>query len=146
MKMPSLFSAIFLLLSLNVFAERAQQADRFVDSVGINTHLTYTDTSYYSHWSEVFSALQAMHVRHIRDGFYDWPVGDPLYSRHQQLHSAGIDCDYVVGTIPSADQIAEVKQYAGDMFSVEAQNELDDQKGSHWASVLHADLPASKPR
>jgi hypothetical protein len=114
-----------------------------VDSVGINTHLSYSNTSYGSDWPKVLAALKSMHVRHIRDGYYSWPAGNAMYTEHQQLHQAGIDCDYVVGTtIPTPDQVATFKDLAGDMGYLEAPNEMDDQKGSNWATVLHQDLPA----
>ena len=48
-------------------AETALQADAFVDSIGVNTHLSYFDTPYSYEWSKTFRALQAMGVRHIRD-------------------------------------------------------------------------------
>jgi hypothetical protein len=124
-------------------AQRAQQADQFVDSAGVNTHLSYTNTAYAGQWSKVLAALKAMHVRHVRDGFYMWNAGNAMYTEHQQLHAAGIDCDFVVGTtIPTPEQVAEFKQLAGDVAYLEAPNEMDDQKGANWASVLQKGLPA----
>jgi hypothetical protein len=125
------------------FGQRAQQADQFVDSVGVNTHMTYTNTAYASHWSTVLADLKGLHIRHVRDGFYPWAEGSPYYVSHQQLHAAGIDCDYVVSSsaIPTAEQVETVKNYAGDMLYLEAPNEMDDQKGANWASVLHTELP-----
>jgi hypothetical protein len=75
---------------------QAHQADSFVDSIGVGTHLTYTDTLYYSAWPQVFSALQTLGIRHIRDGYYDWAPNAPFIAEHQQLAQAGIKTDYVV--------------------------------------------------
>ena len=124
-------------------AQRAQQADQFVDSVGINTHITYTNTAYASQWSTILADLKELHVRHVRDGFYPWAVGNEYYAKHQQLHAAGIDCDYVTSpnAIPTPEQVERVKDNAGDMAYLEAPNEMDDQKGSNWATVLRQDLP-----
>lgn len=123
-------------------AERAQMADSVVNSVGINTHLTYTNTPYFYDWPTVFSALQYLHIRHIRDGFYPWPEGSVFYTRHQQLKSAGIDTDYVTSApMPTAEQVAQVQEYAGDMAYLEAPNEMDDQNNKNWASELKSYMP-----
>ena len=45
-------------------------ADAFVDSVGVNTHITYTDTIYAKNFSLVNDTLKDLGVRHIRDGCY----------------------------------------------------------------------------
>jgi hypothetical protein len=132
----------FLYFAPNGLAQRAQQADEFVDSVGINTHLTYTNTAYASAWPQVLAALKAMHIRHIRDGFYPWASSSPYFVEHQQLHAAGINCDFVVATIPTAEQVATFREDAGDMAYLEAPNEADDQNNSKWATTLHQELPA----
>ena len=136
--------ASFISIASSAFAQRAQQADQFVDSVGINTHITYSNTAYASQWGTVLTYLKDLHIRHVRDGFYPWAAGDEYYTKHQQIHSLGIDCDYVTSpsAIPTADQVELVKSNAGDMGYLEAPNEMDDQKGSNWVSVLQNDLPA----
>jgi hypothetical protein len=123
-------------------AEQAKQADVFVDSIGVNTHITYTNTAYFQRWPEVLSGLQALHVRHIRDGFYPWQPGNVFYERHQQLHASGIDCDYVMGLTVTAQQMLAVQSLAGDMAYVEGPNEMDDHKGSDWVGELGLALPA----
>lgn len=123
-------------------AERAHMADSVVDSVGINTHMTYTNTPYYYEWPTVFSALEYLHVRHIRDGFYPWAEGSVFYTRHQQLKDAGIDTDYVTSApMPTEEQVAQVKDYAGDMAYLEPPNEMDDQNNKSWASQLKSYMP-----
>jgi hypothetical protein len=139
MKKLALLSVLSLCIPAH--AERAKQADTFADSIGINTHITYTNTDYFLQWNNVVSALRALHVRHIRDGFYPWPEGDILYQRHQQLHSFGIDCDYVTGFNITPEQVLLVKQLAGDMAYLEAPNESDDQGNASWASSLTMSLP-----
>ncbi len=142
MKHFLLLSALTASLGLPALGETAQQADKFVDFVGINTHLTYTNTAYYSQWPTILSSLQGSHIRHIRDGFYPWDPGSVYYVRHQQLHAAGIDCDFVVGsTTPSPEQVALVQQNAGDMAFLEAPNEVDDQKNPLWIPELQITLP-----
>jgi len=106
---------------------QAYQSDSFVDSIGVVTHLTYTDTNYYLQWPAVFYDLQWLGVRHIRDGYYNWAPGSQFFAEHQQLASAGIKTDYVVpynfSTTPAA--VANIANQVGDMEAVEAPNECD---------------------
>ncbi len=48
--------------------EQAQSADSFVDSMGVATHLRYTDTSYGRYSDVVEPRLRELGIRHIRDG------------------------------------------------------------------------------
>jgi hypothetical protein len=106
---------------------QAYQSDSFVDSIGVVTHLTYTNTNYYLEWPTVFNDLESLGVRHIRDGYYDWTPGTPFFAEHQQLASAHIKTDYVIpynsSTTPSA--IESIASQVGDMEAVEAPNECD---------------------
>lgn len=106
---------------------QAYQSDSFVDSIGVVTHLTYTDTNYYEQWPTVFNDLQSLGVRHIRDGYYDWAAGTPFFSEHQQLMSAGIKTDYVIpfNTSTTAATIKTIAKKVTDMEAVEAPNECD---------------------
>jgi hypothetical protein len=106
---------------------QAYQSDSFVDSIGVVTHLTYTDTNYYLQWSNVFNDLQLLGVRHLRDGYYNWTPGTPFYAEHRQLASAGIKTDYVIpyNTSTTAQALASIAPEVGDMEAVEAPNECD---------------------
>ncbi len=129
------------LLAISASGERAQQSDSFVNSIGVNTHIAYTNTPYYQQWPSVMQALQNLHVRHVRDGYYPWPSNNVLYQRHHQLSSLGIDCDYVVSFGATADQLATFKSLAGDVGYWEAPNEMDDHKGSDWVTRLQTFMP-----
>jgi len=64
-------SVAFLAASLPVdHRETAVGADAFVDSVGVNVHLHYNDTSY-GNFASVERSLKDLGVRHIRDGLID---------------------------------------------------------------------------
>ncbi len=108
--------------------EQASAAASFVDSAGVVTHLSYTDTAYYTNFPQISSSLQSLGIRHIRDGYYSWSATDPIVKNHQQLASAGIKCDYVVpfntSTTPTA--IATLASEVQDMESIEASNECDN--------------------
>lgn len=108
-------------------SQQASPADSFVDSIGVNTHLMYQNTLYYTAWPQVFTDLQELGVRHIRDGYFDVNWGAPYTTEHQQLAQAGIRTDYVVGYNPAItpqdiEQLASVDQ---DMEMLEAPNECD---------------------
>jgi hypothetical protein len=140
--MKRVWLASVLALCAQAHAEQAKQADMFVDSIGVNTHITYTNTKYFQRWPQVLAGLEALHVRHIRDGFYPWSAGSVFYARHQQMHAAGIDCDYVLGLNATASQVLAMQELAGDMAYVEGPNEMDDHKGNDWVGSLGLALPA----
>ncbi len=123
---PSHSSTLILNLGTDASGEQAFQADAFVDSIGVNTHLSYTDTPYFSRWQDVFAKLQRSGVRHIRDGFYNW-TNEPFIAEHQTLASAGIRCDYIIPLNPmtTGSIIASFAGRVKDMEAVEGPNECD---------------------
>ena len=126
----------------------ALASDSFVDAIGINTHLTYTNTAYASEWPKVLGALKTLGVRHIRDGYYNWAAGNAMYTKHQQLAAAGIGTNFVVA-IGSSASPAEAKTFAklaGDVESFEGPNECDAEGGRNcggakWLQNLQTFLP-----
>lgn len=111
----------------NLSTEQASAAAAFVDSAGVVTHLSYTDTAYYTRFPQILSALESLGVRHIRDGYYPWPASSPIVQAHRQLAQAGIACDYVVpfNATTTAAAIESFSPEVGDMESLEAPNECD---------------------
>jgi hypothetical protein len=107
--------------------EQAAGVASFTNSVGVVTHLSYTNTPYYSQFPQILSALQSLGVRHIRDGYYPWAASDPIVQAHQQLAATGIKCDYVIpynlSTTPQA--IEQFAPIVGDVESLEGSNECD---------------------
>ena len=53
---------------VTTIAEQARPADAFVDSIGVNVHLGYTDTSYRNYTEVIKPRLREAGIRHIRDG------------------------------------------------------------------------------
>jgi len=117
----------------------AISADAFVDSVGVNVHLHYTDTAYV-HFDLVEKALKDLGVRHIRDKLMDtsW---SPYYDRLNTLGRAGIKA--VLITSPEQSD-AVLVGYPGrvlDSFEAyEGPNEYDQSKDPNWAASLTAFL------
>jgi hypothetical protein len=117
--------------------EQAAQADDFVDSIGVVTHLSYNNTPYFTAWPQVLNALETLGVRHIRDGYYDWASSSPFIAEHQALADAGIGTDYVV-PMDSTTTPETIEQFAPevrDMEQLEAPNECDV-PGNCGASAL----------
>jgi hypothetical protein len=121
------FLLLALLTSRTVFAqEKATSAGAFVDSVGINTHLSYTNSAY-ANFPMTLQALKAIGVHHIRDGYYPWPASNNYYSQYQQLKAAGITTDFVVpysATLQATD-IETFCSLTTDCEALEYPNELD---------------------
>ena len=70
----------------------------FRNSIGVNTHVGYTDTSY-GNWSGVLAALQQLGVTHVRDLLIDNGVSSYMQqwtSNIQAAASDGIHFDFVM--------------------------------------------------
>ena len=115
-----------------------------MDSIGINTHMTYTDTPYGTEWSKVLAALKTLGVRHIRDGYYNWAAGTSIYTEHQQLAASGIGCNYVmaIGSEATPSQVKLFTVLAEDVESFEAPNECDAEGGVNCGGHQVAAEPA----
>ena len=107
--------------------EQASPAQALINTSGVVTHMSYTDSAYYTNWQGTFNALQTLGVKHIRDGYGNFPASSPLYSRHQQLANAGITTDYVVpyDTTITAQALEQFASKVNDMEAIEAPNECD---------------------
>ncbi len=135
----------FVLLTVQVSGaqEQAIESDDVVNSIGVNTHFAYTNTYYYQKYPQVIAAISAAGIRHIRDGYYDWPDGNQMYTIHQAVRAAGIGTDYVISynQLTTVSDLKSFQTLAGDMESIEAPNEFDDNGGTNWASTLLSFLP-----
>jgi hypothetical protein len=103
----------------------AQSADTFVDSIGVNTHLNYTDTVYGNFSGIVHPSLAYLGVRHIRDGLAD---DDQVLSRYRDLHRRGVD---VTGGVPyevtsMSALVTNIKTQRELLAGVEGPNETDE--------------------
>jgi hypothetical protein len=140
-----LFALVFVLfmVRVSVAQEQAIKADDLVDSIGVNTHFSYTNTYYYQKYSQAIAAVSAAGIRHIRDGYYLWPAGNQMYKIHQTLKNAGIGTDYVVSYNPltTVADLTLFQSLVGDMESIEGPNEIDLNGGSNWTISLNGFLP-----
>ena len=122
-------------------ARPANAAGAFVDSIGVNVHLTYLSTAY-GNFAAVKAALTDLGVRHIRDGACagcKW-----MYSRFHELAAAGIRATLIAGSPKNttgtlADNLAAISTSLLDVVeAVEGPNEYDNQGDPDWAPKLAA--------
>ena len=123
-------------------AAPARSADGFVDSIGVNVHLGYSDTPYARH-DIVQKKLTRLGVRYIRDHLF--PDRPDMYQTFRSLAKCGIKTNLIVGdpmrrwTIGPLDSQLDLikKENLGDAVeSLEGPNEYDLQGDPNWEPVL----------
>jgi hypothetical protein len=120
---------------------RAQPSDRFVDSIGVNVHMSYEDTGYRD-VAAVRAALRDLGVRHVRDGNALGVAGQ--YEALRELARDGLRVDLILGDPVGSSgsgtldqQIASLKNdLRGAVASVEGPNEFDGRGGPDWPRLL----------
>lgn len=119
----------------------ARSADSFVESVGVNVHLGYSDTVW-GQFSQIRQKLNELGVRYIRDGVSQ---GRPdVYSRFRTLAADGIKLDAVVGDplqrwgVGTLDQQLNLidTELRPALASLEGPNEYDIQGDPSWVANL----------
>lgn len=124
---------------------QAAPASRFVDSIGVNTHLNYTNTPYGDEQA-VQRALRSLGVHHIRDGLPAKPAPG-FFDALRSLHADGVGTDLVLGStgrrqgqplIPLDASLAQLRQadIAPALDSIEGPNEWDHRGGATWAAQV----------
>lgn len=120
-------------------AHLAASADAFVDSIGVNTHLTFTDHVYYTDYSAIGPLLVASGIRHIRDGAF--MVGPWYGQRLNDFAGRGVKSDLF---LPPSVSDSALKSFAAIVShaveSYEGPNELDGSDRS-FASTLRTFVP-----
>lgn len=120
-------------------AEKAQSAADFVNSVGVNIHLTLW-RSVYGDFPAVKKALTDLGVLHIRDGLVD-TAWAPYYERLNELGKLGIKSTLITSPNETGEVIAGYPHRVPDSFEAfEAPNEYDRSHDPNWAATLNAFL------
>jgi hypothetical protein len=122
-------------------ATQAREADGVVESIGVNTHLGYTDTPY-NNFPLVRQRLQELGIRYIRDGVSQ--NRPDVYSRLRTLAGDGIHLDVIAGdplqrwNIGTIDQQLDLiqRELGSSVVSIEGPNEYDLQGDRNWVSTL----------
>ena len=119
----------------------ALPAQTFVDSIGVNVHMGYTDTAY-ADVAAVRAALRELGVRHVRDGI---AVRRPdEYRALNALGRDGIRADLILGdpkgrfgTGTVTQQVDTLSARLGDVAeSAEGPNEYDSSGDPDWPRSL----------
>jgi hypothetical protein len=119
----------------------AQSAGAFGDSVGVNAHLYWDDTSY-ADFETIQARLRELGVRYIRDGICDACAGG--IHRLKRLAAVGIRANVIVGDLPGgvpkmqANLDAIRTQVRGAIASIEAPNEPDVSGDPLWLEHTRA--------
>jgi hypothetical protein len=108
-----------------VTATKAKRADQFIDSVGINIHLNYSDTAYNEFENIVVPSLRYLGIRHVRTGIDD---EREVVDRKRELANQGIG---VLGIVPYRTPaisalLKQIEQQAEIFEAVEGPNETDE--------------------
>lgn len=89
--------ALFLAISVPAFSKtiQARRAEDFIDSMGINVHMEYTDSPY-GDYPKINQKLQALGMRHFRDEIND--TGQSFIDEIQTIGSLGYSmCGLIEG-------------------------------------------------
>ncbi len=115
-------------------------AESFVDSVGVNVHLSYDDTNY-ARFDEVRAALRRMCVQHVRDNVPAEPDRQ-LARRYADLADDGVEVLVVSGSVGRRDTLSEAGRTVDwlrendlapvPVTAVEGANEWDNRGGDDW--------------
>ena len=100
----------------------AKSADSFVDSIGVNTHLTYGGTPYQRFDDLIIPKLQEANIRHIRDGGYNDP---DFFNKIKKLSSLGIKSNIIFSGNSMDEVLSIIRSMSGAIASVEGPNESD---------------------
>ena len=103
--------------------EQASSAAAFIDSVGVQTHINYSDTPY-ADWPHVLNKLVGLGVHHIRDAL---PMTPDFVDSYRQLAAHGIrcTCGFAFDESLTAQAIVRAARSASDVEALEAPNECD---------------------
>jgi hypothetical protein len=116
-------------------SETAVAADAFVNSVGVNVHMHFADTSY-GNFAGVEKGLKDLGVRHLRDGLVDteWK---PYYERLNELGRMGVKSLLITSVKQKVEMVAGFPPRVADSIEAfEAPNEYDISGDKDWAATL----------
>ena len=103
----------------------ARPVGDFVDSIGVNTHVNYTDTAY-GDFELVKSKLEDLGIRHIRDKAHlgEEDFNERIYGRYRDLNdSAGIETNLIVDpreeglSTVDAGKVDQINELSGDSLA-----------------------------
>jgi hypothetical protein len=119
----------------------AYSSDAFVSSLGVNVHLHYTDTPYYSEWTTVKTKLTDLGIRYYRDGATD-TVEQFYYDRHEELAGLGMRGIFIADIAASGATLLDYPTRVPTAFYAwDGVNEYDLVFGAGFETPLQAFVP-----
>lgn len=98
----------------------AVAASAFVDTIGVNTHLSWVDTAYWD-LDQVIRALDHLGIDNVRDVITHWSE-----ERVDALIAHGVEFAFLVGTHELEPQLRAIEARAAHADYVEGPNEIDN--------------------
>jgi hypothetical protein len=123
----------------------ASWAHRFVDSVGVNTHLRHARSFYDTQFELMKERLLDARIRHLRDGAAD--VDGDFFERDRaerfrELGEAGIRVSFTFRPMVSREFVQGFPERVRPAFEAyELPNEMNLQKSLPWAETLRVWMP-----
>lgn len=120
-------------------SEQAHTAQSFVDSIGINVHLSYHDTPY-GKYGAITPLLRSLGVRHLRDSIASGQTD--VCREDRELAASGMKFTYITQPNPTAQGLSGWASCVGP--SIEAYEGLNEYDISHpagdanWAATVQA--------
>lgn len=118
-------------------AEHVTWTQRLVDSVGVNTHLHYSDTAYVRHWDRLRDILVHSGIRHVRDGLID-TTWQPYYAHLNELGAAGIGVTLVTQWDQRPELLRSYPSRVRKIDAYEGPNETDLSGAGDWSARLRS--------
>lgn len=120
-------------------SEHAQPAARFIDSIGVNVHLSYRDTGY-GNVQRIAALLVGLGVHHVRDGMtLDHP---DVCKGDRTLSSAGMRFTFITQANPTPAQLTAWTACVGPgIEAFEGINEYDishPKSDADWVATLRS--------
>jgi hypothetical protein len=117
--------------------EVARQADRFVDSIGVNTHVMFDGSNYAAHFPDwVKPRLVELGVRHVRED--QGGCSAAAKARVKDLAAAGMRATLTTSSDPGA-ALADVRDCTGALDAagavVEAVEAANERDGPWWSNA-----------
>jgi len=146
--LASLLCFVFLVPAAQA-EDRTITSEQFLDGLGLNVHLMYTDGGY-AHLDKVLAALQYVGITHVRDVLPElyWLSED----RFKDASESGLQFDlFIDGSVAFPDTLARLRQFAkrypGHLAVIEGPNEINNwpvkyrgMTGMEAAAALQTDL------
>ena len=111
----------------NGIAEDARSADAFVEFIGVNTHLGYSDTTYRDFEGIIKPRLLELGVRHIRDGTFS----ESVLQKYLELGRHGIRVLFITDSRRAVERAQRLRPA---LLAIEGMNEPDTKPG--WVPRL----------